>query len=132
MRVEEAESLVKQQQTVKDEAIGPNHELHNLVDGLDESMLLQWKSLAEIAKGKCCFWRFVLLQLTILQANILSDETGKENKEIEALVDEASKLVGSSHKKNSNYYSTYTIRYFLKKQEDGSWKLCEGDVEIQS
>ena len=41
MLVEEAESLVKQQQTVKDEAIRPNHQLHNLVDGHDESMLLQ-------------------------------------------------------------------------------------------
>ncbi|CAI9302110.1 unnamed protein product [Lactuca saligna] len=132
MRVEEAESLVKQWQTVKAEALGPNHQLHNLVDVLDESMLLQWKGLAESAKDRCCFWRFVLLQLTILQADILSDETGKEMAEIEALVEEAAELVDSSHKKNPNYYSTYTIRYLLKKQEDGSWKFCEGDVEIQS
>lgn len=41
MRVEEAESLVKQWQTVKAEALGPNHQLHNLVDVLDGSMLLQ-------------------------------------------------------------------------------------------
>ena len=45
-----------------------------------------------------------MLQLTILQADILSDETGKEMAEIEALIDEAAGLVGSSHKKNPNYY----------------------------
>ncbi|KAI7751317.1 hypothetical protein M8C21_002877, partial [Ambrosia artemisiifolia] len=132
MSVEEAENLVKEWQTIKAEALGPNYQVHNLADVLDESMLLQWKGLAESAKEKGCFWRFVLLQLSIIRADILSDERGKEMAEIEALVEEAAELVDESYQKNPNYYSTYTIRYLLKRQDDGSWRFCEGDIQATS
>ncbi|KAI3783719.1 hypothetical protein L1987_42805 [Smallanthus sonchifolius] len=129
MNVEEAENLVKKWQSIKAEALGPNYQVHNLVDVLDESMLLQWKGLAESAKERCCFWRFVLLQLSIIRADMLSDERGKEMAEIEALVEEAAELVDDSYQKNPNYYSTYTIRYLLKRKDDGSWRFCEGDIQ---
>ncbi|KAL8233200.1 hypothetical protein R6Q57_002978 [Mikania cordata] len=129
MNVEEAENLVKKWQSIKAKALGPNYQVHNLVDVLDESMLLQWKGLAESARERCCFWRFVLLQLSIIQVNILSDERGKEMAEIEALVEEAAELVNDSSQKNPNYYSTYTIRYLLKRKDDGSWRFCEGDIQ---
>lgn len=132
MSVEEAESLVKKWQMIKAEALGPDYEVDNLDDVLDESMLLQWKGLAESAKDRGCFWRFVLLQLTIQRADISSDVTGNEMAEIEALVEEAAELVNSSHQKNPNYYSTYTIRYLLKRQDDGSWRFCESDVQTPS
>lgn len=60
--------------------------------------------MAESAKERCCFWRFVLLQLSIIRADILSDERGKEMAEIEALVEEAAELVDDSYQKNPNYY----------------------------
>lgn len=41
MEVEEAETLVKQWQMIKAEALGPNYQVCNLDDVLDESMLLQ-------------------------------------------------------------------------------------------
>ncbi|KAK1431477.1 hypothetical protein QVD17_07936 [Tagetes erecta] len=129
MNVEEAEKLVKKWQSIKADALGPNYQVHNLADVLDESMLLQWKGLAESAKERCCFWRFVLLQLSIIRADILSDERGKEMAEIEALVEEAAELVDDSYQKNPNYYSTYTIRYLLKRKDDGSWRFCEGDIQ---
>lgn len=132
MDVEEAETLVKQWQSVKAEALGPNYRVNNLVDVLDELMLLQWKALAEEAKERSCFWRFVLLQLSIVRADILSDGMGKEMAEIEALVEEAAELVDASHQNNPNYYSTYTIRYLLKRQDDGSWRFCEGDIQSPS
>lgn len=132
MHVEEAETLVKQWQAVKAEALGPNYRVHNLVDILDELMLTQWKELAESAKERSCFWRFVLLQLSIIRADIISDGMGKERAEIEALVEEAAELVDESHQKNPNYYSTYTIRYLLKRQDGGSWKFCEGDIQTPS
>lgn len=132
MHAEEAENLVKQWQTIKAEALGPNYQVHNLVDVLDEPMLLQWRTLAEEAKDRCCFWRFVLLQLSILRADILLDGMGKEMAEIEALVEEAAELVDESHQKNPNYYSTYTIRYLLKRQEDGSWRFYESDIQTPS
>ncbi|GLT40494.1 hypothetical protein SLA2020_146280 [Shorea laevis] len=132
MPVEEAEALVKQWQAIKAEALGPSHDVHSLFEALDESMLFQWQSLADAAKERACYWRFVLLQLTILRAEILLDGSTGEMGEIEALLEEAAELVDESQPKNPNYYSTYKVRYFLKKQEDGSWRFCGGDVETPS
>lgn len=132
MPVEEAESLVKQWQYIKAEALGVSHEVHSLSEVLDESMLVQWQSLADAATAKSCFWRFVLLQLSILRADILSDGMGAEMAEIEALLEEAAELVDESQPKNPNYYSTYKIRYILRRRDDGSWRFCEGDIQNPS
>uniref|UniRef100_A0A5B7BJ74 Uncharacterized protein n=1 Tax=Davidia involucrata TaxID=16924 RepID=A0A5B7BJ74_DAVIN len=126
--VEEAETLVKQWQAIKAEALGPSHQVDSLFEVLDESMLVQWRALADAAKDRSCFWRFVLLQLSVLRAEILSDGIGAEIAEIEALLEEAAELVHESQPKNPNYYSTYKIRYVLKRQDDGSWRFCEGDI----
>lgn len=64
----------------------------------------QWQALADAAKAKCCYWRFVLLQLSVLQAEIISDGIGAEMAEIEALLEEAAELVDESQQKNPNYY----------------------------
>ncbi|KAE8681889.1 Plastid division protein CDP1 [Hibiscus syriacus] len=132
MSVQEAEALVRHWQTIKAEALGPNHEVDTLSEALDESMLIQWQALADMAKARCCYWRFVLLQLTILRADILMDVNMGEMAEIEALLEEAAELVDESQLKNPNYYSTYKIRYILRRQDDGSWKFCGGDIEMPS
>ncbi|KAL8111008.1 hypothetical protein AgCh_026682 [Apium graveolens] len=41
MHMEEAETLVKQWQTIKAEALGPNHQVNSLFELLDEAMLVQ-------------------------------------------------------------------------------------------
>ncbi|CAL0322313.1 unnamed protein product [Lupinus luteus] len=128
MPVEEAETLVKQWQTIKAEALGPSYEVNCLSEVLDESMLAQWQTLADAAKEKSCHWRFLLLKLSILRAGIILDGNGVDIAEIEALLEEAAELVDDSQKKNPNYYSTYKVKYILKRQEDGSWKFCEGDI----
>ncbi|KAD4584062.1 hypothetical protein E3N88_21663 [Mikania micrantha] len=125
MNVEEAENLVKKWQSIKAKALGPNYQVHNLVDVLDESMLLQWKGLAESARERCCFWRFVLLQLSVIQVNILSDERGKEMAEIEALVEEAAELVNDSSQKNPNYYRAYPVLNVAP-------ALCKGQIASRS
>lgn len=66
--------------------------------------IFQWQALADAARLKSCFWRFVLLQLSVIQADILSDGTGTEMAEIEALLEEAAELVDESQLKNPNYY----------------------------
>ncbi|KAM4114349.1 hypothetical protein ACJW30_04G061900 [Castanea mollissima] len=132
MPMEEAEALVRQWQAIKAKALGPSHQVHTLSEVLDESMLVQWQALADAAKAKCCHWRFVLLQLSVLQAEIISDEIGAEMAEIEALLEEAAELVDESQQKNPNYYSTYKVRYVLKRQDDGSWRFCEGDTQTPS
>ncbi|OMO78025.1 hypothetical protein CCACVL1_14700 [Corchorus capsularis] len=132
MPVEEAETLVRQWQAIKAEALGPGHQVDSLSEALDESMLIQWQALADTAKARCCYWKFVLLRLTILRADILLDRNTGEMAEIEALLEEAAELVDESQPKNPNYYSTYKIRYILKRQDDGSWKFCGGDIEMPS
>ncbi|OIW15673.1 hypothetical protein TanjilG_09611 [Lupinus angustifolius] len=128
MPVVEAETLVKQWQTIKAEALGSSHEVNCLAEVLDESMLAQWQALADVAKEKSCHWRFLLLKLSVLRADILLDVNGVDIAEIEALLEEAAELVDNSQKKNPNYYSTYKVKYILKRQGDGSWKFCEGDI----
>ncbi|XP_015865701.3 plastid division protein CDP1, chloroplastic [Ziziphus jujuba] len=132
MPMDEAEALVKQWQTIKAEALGPSHEVHSLSEILDESMLDQWYGLADAAKSRSCYWRFVLLELSVLRAEILSNGIGAEMAEIEAVLEEAAELVNESEQKNPNYYSTYKIRYILKRQDDGSWRFCEGDIQTSS
>lgn len=67
-------------------------------------LLLQWRALADSAKARSCYWRFVLLQLSILRAEILSDRLGTEVAEVEARLEEAAELVDESQPKNPNYY----------------------------
>ncbi|KAL1202838.1 Plastid division protein CDP1 [Cardamine amara subsp. amara] len=131
MVTEDAEELVRQWENIKAEALGPTHQVYSLSEVLDESMLVQWQTLAQTAKAKSCYWRFVLLHLEILQAHIFQDGIAGETAEIEALLEEAAELVDESQPKNAKYYSTYKIRYTLKKQEDGSWKFCQSDIQIQ-
>ncbi|CAL9031808.1 unnamed protein product [Prunus brigantina] len=132
MSIEEAEDLVKQWQAIKAEALGPSHEIDSLCEILDQSMLVQWQALADAAKARSCYWRFVLLQLSVLRAEILSDEVGGEIAEIEAVLEEAAELVNESEQKNPSYYSTYKIWYVLRRQADGSWRFCEGEVQTPS
>lgn len=132
MPMEEAETLVKRWQAVKADALGPDHKVDDLFEVLDGSMLAQWQALADAAKARSCFWKFVLLQLTVLQADIFKDGIGNEMAEIEVLLEEAAELVDESQPKNPTYYSTYRIQYYLKRQDDGLWKFYEGNVETPS
>lgn len=129
---EEAEALVRQWQVIKAEALGPDHQSHLLFDILDEAMLLEWQALADAARDKSCFWRFVLLQLSVIRADIFSDDAGPETAEIDVLLEEAAELIDDNREKNPNYYSTYKISYFLRRQDDGSWKFCKADVDTPS
>ncbi|OIW12002.1 hypothetical protein TanjilG_16113 [Lupinus angustifolius] len=86
MPVEEAETLVKQWKTIKAEALGPSHEVNCLAEVLNESMLAQWQALADAAKEKSCHWRFLLLNLSVIQAEILLNGNGGDIAEIEALL----------------------------------------------
>ncbi|KAG8380873.1 hypothetical protein BUALT_Bualt06G0061700 [Buddleja alternifolia] len=97
MPLEDAETLVKQWQAIKAEALGPNYDIQGLFEILEGSMLVQ-------AKARSCFWRFVLLQLEIVHAEILKDGIGREMAEIEVLLEEAAELVDESQPKNPTYY----------------------------
>ncbi|KAJ8490492.1 hypothetical protein OPV22_012213 [Ensete ventricosum] len=110
MAMEEAEALVKQWQDIKAEALGPSHQIQLLPNILSESILLKWQELANSAKASSCFWKFVLLQTSILHAKIVvSDGGDDEMAEIEAVLEEAAELVDDSEPRKPNYYSTYKL-----------------------
>ncbi|PKA54978.1 Plastid division protein CDP1, chloroplastic [Apostasia shenzhenica] len=132
MPLEDAESLVKQWQDVKAEALGPYHRIHVLTDILSESMLSKWLDLASSAKKRGCFWRFVLLKLSIHRAEIVLNEIDFEMAELEAVVEEAAELVDESQPCKQCYYSTYKVQYILKKHDDDSWRICNGGVQTAS
>lgn len=129
MPLEKAESLVKQWQDIKAEALGPDHQIHTLSEILSESMLSKWQDLACAARDKENFWRFVLLKFSVLRADIVLDELGIEVAEVEAVIEEAAELVIESQPKKPSYYSTYKVRYMLKKQDDGSWRFCNSAID---
>ncbi|XP_057804101.1 plastid division protein CDP1, chloroplastic [Salvia miltiorrhiza] len=128
MPVDDAEALVKQWQAIKAEALGPNHNIRGLGEILDGPMLEQWQVLADTAEARACYWRFVLLHLKIVHAEILKDGVGGEMADIEVHLEEAAELVDESQPKNPTYYSPYKIRYLLKRQDNGSWRFYEGDI----
>ncbi|XP_064997061.1 plastid division protein CDP1, chloroplastic [Musa acuminata AAA Group] len=132
MAIEEAEALVKQWQDIKAEALGPSHQIQLLPNILSESILLKWQELANSAKARSCFWKFVLLQTSILHAKIVSDGGDDEMAEIEAVLEEAAELVDDSEPRKPNYYSTYEVHYILRRQEDGSWRFCGGGIQNQN
>ena len=57
-----------------------------------------------LQKPGLVIWRFVLLELSVLRAEILSNGIGAEMAEIAALLVEAAELVRESEQKNPNYY----------------------------
>ncbi|GJN01332.1 hypothetical protein PR202_ga18591 [Eleusine coracana subsp. coracana] len=108
MDIGEAESLVKQWQDIKSEVLGPDYQIDMLPEILDGSMLSKWQDLALVAKDQSCYWRFVLLNLSIAHAEIILDEVGAgEAAEIDAVLEEAAELVDDSQPKKPCYY-----RYF--------------------
>lgn len=129
MDIQEAEALVKQWQDIKSEALGPDYQTDMLPEILDGSMLSKWQDLALLAKDQSCYWRFVLLNLNVVRAEIILDEVGAgEAAEIDAVLEEAAELVDDSQPKKPSYYSTYEVQYVLRRQNDGSWKISEAAV----
>jgi len=129
MDIQEAEALVKQWQDIKSEALGPDYQTDMLPEILDGSMLSKWQDLALLAKDQSCYWRFVLLNLNVVRAEITLDEVGAgEAAEIDAVLEEAAELVDDSQPKKPSYYSTYEVQYVLRRQNDGSWKISEAAV----
>ncbi|PAN40738.1 hypothetical protein PAHAL_7G336800 [Panicum hallii] len=130
MDFQEAEALVKQWQDIKSEALGPDYQIEMLPEILDGSMLSKWQDLVLSAKDQSCYWRFVLLNLSVVRAEIILDEVGAgEAAEIDAVLEEAAELVDDSKPKKPSYYSTYEVQYILRRQNDGSWKICEAAVQ---
>ena len=68
--------------------------------------------MADAAQARSCYWKFVLLKLSILRAEIFSDGI-EEVAEIEALLEEAAELVNEFEQKNPSYYRSVAEKFFI-------------------
>lgn len=79
--------------------------MNNFIVNANFCLLCQWLALADAAKEKSCHWKIILLKLSVLRADILSDGTGAEIAEIETLLEEAAEFVDAANPQdNPNYY----------------------------
>lgn len=72
---------------------------------IEDHLVVQWQDLALSARDLSCYWRFVLLNLDVVRAEIVVDEVGAgEAAEIDAVLEEAAELVDDSQPKKPSYY----------------------------
>ncbi|CAM8933743.1 unnamed protein product [Rhodiola kirilowii] len=120
-----AESIVREWQDVKSQALGPDHSLGKLSKVLDGQMLEVWKDRAAEIANHGWFWEYELLNLTIESLTVKVD--GRRGT-VEATIEESASLTDPAHPENNNSYNTsYTTRYELSHTSSG-WKITQGAV----
>lgn len=120
-----AETLVREWQKVKSQALGPDHCLENLPKVLDGQMLKVWMDRAAEIAQHGWFWDYSLLNLSIDSVTLSLD--GRRAM-IEATLEESAHLTDLSQPEhNDSYNRTYTTRYEMACSDSG-WKITEGAV----
>ncbi|KAK9165263.1 hypothetical protein Scep_000454 [Stephania cephalantha] len=120
-----AESLVRNWQNIKSQALGPQHCLSKLPEVLEGQMLKIWKDRAAEISVHGWFWEYNLLGLIIDSVTVSMD--GKRAI-VEATLEEVAKLTDTAHpERNDSHRTTYTTRYELAYSKSG-WKIVEGAV----
>ncbi|KAK9164390.1 hypothetical protein Syun_005292 [Stephania yunnanensis] len=120
-----AESLVRNWQNIKSQALGPQHCLSKLPEVLEGQMLKIWKDRAAEIAAHGWFWEYNLLGLIIDSVTVSMD--GKRAI-VEATLEEVAKLTDTAHpERNDSHRTTYTTRYELAYSKSG-WKIVEGAV----
>ncbi|KAJ9560024.1 hypothetical protein OSB04_005184 [Centaurea solstitialis] len=120
-----AEGLVRKWQSIKSQALGPDHSHEKLSEVLDGQMLKGWVERAiEIAQHGW-FWHYNLLNITIDSVTISLDGRLAV---VEATLEESAELTDVAHPEhNDSYSSTYTTRYEMSYTKAG-WKITKGAV----
>lgn len=120
-----AEGLVRKWQSIKSQALGPDHSHEKLSEVLDGQMLKIWVERAiEIAQHGW-FWDYNLLNITIDSVTISLDGRLAV---VEATLEESAELTDVAHpEQNDSYSSTYTTRYEMSYTKAG-WKITKGAV----
>ncbi|XP_021759858.1 protein ACCUMULATION AND REPLICATION OF CHLOROPLASTS 6, chloroplastic-like [Chenopodium quinoa] len=120
-----AEVLVTRWQSVKSQALGPNHSLETLPEVLDGNMLKIWSDRAKEVAERGWFWEYSLLNVIIDSVTVSLD--GKRAT-VEATLEETANLTDATQPEHNDSYSrTYTTRYELSHSDSG-WKITEGAV----
>ncbi|KAI4320959.1 hypothetical protein MLD38_034390 [Melastoma candidum] len=125
MNAKLAESLVRQWQSTKSLALGPDHLLEKLPEVLEGQMLNVWKDRAAEVAQKGWFWDYSLSNLAIDSVTVSMDG---RRAIVEATLEESARLTDISNPENSDSYDRiYTTRYEMSLSDSG-WKITEGAV----
>ncbi|GFY95838.1 chaperone DnaJ-domain superfamily protein [Actinidia rufa] len=120
-----AEGLICKWQSIKSQALGPDHSLGKLSEVLDGNMLNIWKERAAEIAQHGWFWDYILLNLTIDSVTVSVDG---RRAVVEATLEESACLTDLAHPEhNDSYSTTYTTRYEMSCTKSG-WKITEGAV----
>ncbi|KAI3959159.1 hypothetical protein MKX01_023835 [Papaver californicum] len=120
-----AENLVRKWQTIKSQALGPQHNLAELPEVLEGQMLKIWSDRASEIAQHGWFWEYTLLGLTIDSVTVSLD--GRRAM-VEATLEEEAQLLDVAHPEHDDSYSTtYSTRYEMCCTKSG-WKIIEGAV----
>ncbi|KAI3807355.1 hypothetical protein L1987_23282 [Smallanthus sonchifolius] len=120
-----AECLVRKWQSIKSEALGPDHRHSKLSEVLDGQMLNIWLERATEIAQRGWFWEYNLLNITIDSVTISLDGRLAV---VEATLEESAKLTDLTNPENNDLYnSTYTTRYEMSYAKS-AWKITKGAV----
>ncbi|KAL7617100.1 hypothetical protein Lser_V15G00632 [Lactuca serriola] len=121
-----AESLVRKWQTIKSQALGPDHCHEKLSEILDGQMLKIWQERAIEIGEHSWFWDYSLLNITIDSVTISLDGGLAV---VEATLEESAQLTDLTNPENNDSYnSTYTTRYEMSHDAKAGWKITKGAV----
>ncbi|KAI3736935.1 hypothetical protein L2E82_26924 [Cichorium intybus] len=120
-----AESLVRKWQSIKSQALGPDHLHGKLSEVLDGQMLKSWQDRAIEIGQHGWFWDYTLLNITIDSVTISLDGRLAV---VEATLEESARLTDLTRPENNDSYNiTYTTRYEMSYAKEG-WKITKGAV----
>ncbi|KAK1427274.1 hypothetical protein QVD17_15957 [Tagetes erecta] len=120
-----AEGVVRKWQSIKSQALGPDHCHSKLSEVLDGQMLKIWQERATEIAQHGWFWEYNLLNITIDSVTISLDGRLAV---VEATLEESAKLTDLTNPENNDSYNTtYTARYEMSYAKSG-WKITKGAV----
>ncbi|KAJ4702053.1 Accumulation and replication of chloroplasts 6, chloroplastic-like protein [Melia azedarach] len=122
-----AEGIVHKWQSIKSQALGPDHSLGNLPEVLDGQMLKIWTDRAAEIAQLGWIYDYTLLNLSIDSLTLSQDG---QHAWVEATVEESARLTDMVHPENSDEKITaYTTRYEMTCTKTG-WRITEGSKII--
>ncbi|XP_078447872.1 chaperone DnaJ-domain superfamily protein [Wolffia australiana] len=121
-----AEELVQRWQSIKSQALGPNHSIDKLPEVLDGEMLQVWRERASEIAAKGWFWEYNLLGLSVDSVTISLDG---RRATVDATLDEVSRMTDPTQPDLCDSgRATYSVRYVLSFSAASGWRITGGAV----
>ncbi|CAN0906463.1 Protein ACCUMULATION AND REPLICATION OF CHLOROPLASTS 6, chloroplastic [Linum grandiflorum] len=126
MNANVAEGIIRNWQSIKSQAFGPDHCLGKLTEVLDGQMLKIWTDRAAETAKLGWEYDFCLLDLTIKDVTMSSNG---QHAVVEATIKESITLTDAVHPNQDPNTTTYSTRYELSASDSG-WRITEGALLI--